>query len=124
LKETLDLPETQFVNDRDVYLKAERCLEVIIQAMLDIGNHIISDRQLTRPQHYEDVFEILGQSGVIQTELAERLRGLAGLRNILVHGYITLDRARMRQMVADGFGPFESYANQILEFVDKSDRQV
>ena len=54
LKELVALPEDTFVGDPDVYLKAERCLEVVIQAMLDIGGHIISAKQLgqhfTRPR--------------------------------------------------------------------------
>lgn len=85
LKELLNAPEDTFVRDRDVYLKAERCLEVVVQAMLDIGNHIISDRQLRRPARYDEIFEILGENGVIGRGLAARLRGLAGLRNMLVH---------------------------------------
>ena len=121
LKELVALPADTFVGDPNVYLKAERCLEVIIQAMLDIGGHIISARQLGQPSRYDEIFAILGQHGVIDEELAERLRGLAGLRNILVHAYLELDRARVQKLVADDLGHFEEDVSQVVDFMDETD---
>ena len=121
LKELVALPEDTFVGDPDVYLKAERCLEVLIQAMLDIGGHIISARQLGQPARYDEIFAILGEHGVIDKDLAERLHGLAGLRNILVHAYLELDRARVQKRVADGLGQFEEYVSQVVDFMDETD---
>ncbi|MFQ5791803.1 MAG: DUF86 domain-containing protein [Acidobacteriota bacterium] len=123
LKEVLALPESDFVGDRDVYLKAERCLEVIIQAMLDIGNHIISDRQFRRPHRYDEIFEILGDNGVIDPGLAHKLRGLSGLRNILAHAYLDIDRARMREVVVEGFNQFEEYVAHVIELLDRLERK-
>ena len=121
LKSLVALPADTFTSDPDVYLKAERCLEVVIQAMLDIGGHIISARQLGQPARYEDVFDILGAQGVIDEPLAKRLQGLAGLRNILVHGYLELDRARMQQLVAHGWEQFEEYVSQVVGFMEETD---
>ena len=121
LKELVALPEDTFVGDPDVYLKAERCLEVVIQALLDIGGHIISARQLGQPARYDEIFAILGERGVIDKGLAERPQGLAGLRYILVHVCLELDRARVRKLVAGGLGQFEEYVSQVVDFMDETD---
>ena len=121
LQESLKLPETEFVRNRDVYLKTERCLEVVIQAMLDIGNHVISDRQFSRPGRYEQIFDILGDNGVIDPALARKLSGLAGLRNVLVHAYLEIDRARLRKMVIERFDQFEEYVQQVVAYLERLD---
>ena len=120
LEEVVAVPEREFVSDRNVYLKAERCLEVVIQAMLDIGSHIISDRQLGQPARYHEVFTILAEHGVIEESLAERLQGLAGLRNILVHAYLELDRGRVQKLVRDGLSQFEDYVSQVVNFINEA----
>lgn len=121
LAELVKVPEHEFADNPDVYLKAERCVQLAIQAMLDIGSHIISDQQLERPARYDNVFSILAANQVIANDLATRLRGLAGLRNILVHGYLEVDRRRLRELMVDGLPQFEEYARQIVEFLDRSD---
>jgi uncharacterized protein YutE (UPF0331/DUF86 family) len=120
LASLLNVPEADFLKNPDVYLKAERCLQVVIQAMLDVGSHIISDRQFRHPDQYQDIFVILAESRVVSTELAGRLRGLAGLRNILVHAYLDLDRARLREMIRERLHDVEEYATQVLDFVDRA----
>jgi uncharacterized protein YutE (UPF0331/DUF86 family) len=46
---------------------------------------------------YEDILEKLGRHGVIDSELRQELAGLGGFRNVLVHGYLDLDRDRVAE---------------------------
>ena len=111
----------RFVSDENLYLKAERCLQLAIQAMLDIGTHIIADQGLDRPAGYEDVVPELGRAGILPAELVERLAGSAGLRNILVHDYLAVDHGRMFDDLATGLVDFEEFAGAIEAMVSSGE---
>ena len=107
----------RFVSDEDLHLKAERCLQLAIQAILDLGAHVIADRGLDRPGTYEEVVPELGRAGILPADLVERLSGIAGLRNILVHDYLAVDHERMFDDLKGGLGDFEDFARAIEAFV-------
>lgn len=55
----------RFVAEEDLYLKAERCLQLCFQAILDIGTHILASETLERPAGYEDVVPALGHAQIL-----------------------------------------------------------
>jgi uncharacterized protein YutE (UPF0331/DUF86 family) len=89
--------EDAYMADVGIRLQAERALQLCIQICLDIGAHLIGERGLDQPTDYRGVFRSLAQAEIIEAELAERLAGAAGLRNLLVHGYADLDDAAVWQ---------------------------
>lgn len=50
------------------------------------------------PETYRGAFDLLERHGWIERSLAEKLRAMAGLRNILVHGYEIVDLAIVREL--------------------------
>jgi len=64
---------------------AERGLQVAAEALFDIGNHILAGHFHAAPKDYEDITRLLADRGVLTAELAAKLKGLGGFRNILVH---------------------------------------
>lgn len=64
---------------------------VSIQASIDIANHIIAERKLTRPSTYRESFEILTNENIISAEIGDRLADLASFRNVLIHIYWKLN---------------------------------
>jgi uncharacterized protein YutE (UPF0331/DUF86 family) len=81
----------RFVADPDTHHLAERYLHLAIEAALDIATHVIADRGYEAPETYRDAFAILAAHGVLEPELATRLQGWAGFRNVLVHAYLAID---------------------------------
>ena len=75
---------------RDAWI-AERGLQLAAEIVLDIGNHILSAHFGASAQDYEDIIAQLGTRHVIEQTLCDRLKGLGGFRNILVHGYQEVD---------------------------------
>jgi len=80
-----------FKNDVFVHATAERYLQLAIECILDIGNHIISDRAFRKPDTYAEIFEILAENKVITKRLLKELEGMVAFRNILVHDYLRVD---------------------------------
>ena len=77
--------ERQFVKDPLIYGNAERYLQLAIQSILDISNHIVADMNLGLPATSMELFDLLVTHKVVSAALARKLIPMAGLRNVLVH---------------------------------------
>jgi len=76
---------------------AERGLQLGAETVLDIGNHILSAHFGISAHDHEDLIAQLAGAGVIDGALRQRLKGLGGFRNLLVHDYLRVDPQRVRQ---------------------------
>lgn len=82
----------EYRRDTDLQWIIERGLEVASSAILDSGNHILAGVFKTPAEEYEQILEKLYVNNVLSMELYQELRGLGGFRNILVHGYLSLNQ--------------------------------
>ncbi|KAF5419665.1 MAG: hypothetical protein C5S49_00240 [Candidatus Methanogaster sp.] len=71
---------------KDVQAAKYSLLE-IIECCIDIASHIIAAKSMGRAEEYRGLFYLLGENGVIEKDLAEKLGDMAGFRNLLVHRY-------------------------------------
>jgi uncharacterized protein YutE (UPF0331/DUF86 family) len=60
-------------------------------------------------------FLLLAKHGVIDQDLAGRLRRMVGFRNIAVHQYQTLDLAIMTAIAEKHLGDLHIYAARVLD---------
>ena len=74
-------------------------LQITIGEVLDVASHIVSDERLGAPSSPCELIDLLECHGWLSEEVATPLRSLAGLRNILVHGYETLDLGIVEEIV-------------------------
>ena len=116
LEKLINQPKSRFISDPFVYGNAERYLQLAIQACLDIGNHILANIKSKAPDDYRDIFTLLGENGVISAELAGKMAPLAGLRNILVHDYLEIDREKIYQMLRANLSDFSQFAKEISNY--------
>lgn len=66
-----------------------------VEAMTDICQHMLARTRGIPCDGYIDCIVKAGEHGIISVALAERLRRLAALRNILLHRYWNIDDARV-----------------------------
>ena len=110
LKAFREADQAEFVREPALHDLAERYLHLVVEACLDLANHWIADRALPTPDSNRDSFSILERAGELSPELAERLRGWAGFRNILVHEYLEIDHAVAYQAILQELGDLERFA--------------
>ncbi len=96
----------------------ERGLELASSAIFDIGNHILSGVYQTSVEEYEQILEKLCEKGVISKELYKELRGLGGFRNILVHGYLSLDSELVYHHFKKALRAFPRFIAEIEEWLE------
>ena len=82
----------EFMGDPEHYGSAERFLHLAIEAVNDLGNHVISEMELGIVNWYSDIPRLLAEREYISDESKERWIRMIGFRNTLVHEYIDIDR--------------------------------
>jgi uncharacterized protein YutE (UPF0331/DUF86 family) len=107
------------LDDPVIEWAVERGLQVAAEAVFDIGNHVLAGGFSSRAPDYASVPGLLARHGVLSEDLEARLKGLAGFRNILVHDYVRVDPARVRQLLATRLGDFEAFAGAIEAWLDR-----
>jgi uncharacterized protein YutE (UPF0331/DUF86 family) len=85
-----------------------------VQLCVDIGSHVISDTDAAAPQTMGEVFSTLQTLGVISAELASRLRGAVGFRNIAVHNYDRVDWAIVFAISSRYLDDFRTFAAAVV----------
>ncbi len=91
---------TDVVQERFV----EHTVQIAIQAILDVASHVVSDERLGEPRTNRDLVDLLARHGWLSHDLAAVVRRMVGLRNVLVHGYDTVDLAVVRDVVEHRLG--------------------
>jgi uncharacterized protein YutE (UPF0331/DUF86 family) len=94
---------------------AERNLQIAIEACLDIGKIIISQRKLPEPKDYKGVFLALAEADIIRAETTRFLSDMAGARNILVHGYDKVDNGLIYGVLKRHLNDFEVFLKEIKD---------
>jgi uncharacterized protein YutE (UPF0331/DUF86 family) len=77
----------------------EHTLQIAVQAVLDAASHIVSDERLGEPRTNRELLTLLLRAAWLPPELADALSAMAGFRNVLVHGYDTVDLDIVRDVV-------------------------
>ena len=90
-------------------------LLVAVQDALDIALHVASDEGWGVPASYAESFDLLQAHGVIDAVLAQRLAGMAALRNRLAHGYASVDMERIWSELPAGLDAMDLFAATLAE---------
>jgi uncharacterized protein YutE (UPF0331/DUF86 family) len=114
LRAFLDAEEAEFVREPALHDLAERYLHLAVEAVLDLGNHWIAEKGLPAPEVNRDTFTVLEKAGELSPDLAVRLRGWAGFRNILVHEYLQIDHSIAYRAIRDELRDLESFVSWAL----------
>ncbi len=111
LRRLRELPITEYLRG-EVYA-GRYLVQVSAQTCIDLANHVIASEGWRAPRDFGDAFTVLCEHEVIDEELAGRLRGLAGLRNRLVHVYDEIDDRRVHDALATGLSDLDAFAAAI-----------
>ena len=73
-------------------------VERACQAAIDLAMHVVAMKHLGMPQSQADAFRLLADADIMARELAQRMIGMCGFRNILVHQYQDLEVEALHQV--------------------------
>ncbi len=105
----------EYQKSADVKDIAERNLQIAIEACLDIGKIIISEKVLRDPSDNKDLFIVLAEAAIISPQSLEFLKPMAGTRNILVHGYDKVDDEVVYGVLKRHLSDFEAFLAEVRD---------
>jgi len=117
LQEAQGYPPEQFASDKKIQRYVERTLHLAIECCLDIGSHIIADKNWREPNDKKDIFAILQENNLIPIQLLPDLLKMAQFRNILVHDYAKIDPEIVYNIMQQNLRDFQEFLNSINQAV-------
>ena len=88
-------------------------LMLSVQSCLDLATHIVSDENLRPVENAAEAFKRLAEHGVISKETAKALAGVAGMRNIVAHGYAGVVPQKIHDAAVNGLADLGRFSREV-----------
>ncbi len=106
-----------FLSDRKNPPFVESYLRRSLEAIFDIGRHILAKTYGSRGIEYKAIARELGEKAVITTDLAELLVEMAGYRNRMVHFYREVTPDEIHDIIIYHLPDFDRFIREIVLFI-------
>ena len=106
----------EFQKDLSLVWIVEKGLEILIQNLLDIGAHLLASEIKNDWEDYGEVILKLGNHGIVPQEFSDQIKGMAGLRNILIHEYLRIDLNKLFDYFKYRLEDFIQFIRYIREY--------
>lgn len=119
LEKLFTAPLEEIEKDFIKYYAAERLLQLLVDEVLDINNHIISRQNLPSPDDFQSTFQILANNQILPEDFVQRFAPVVGLRNRLVHRYETIDKELVLKQIQKEKSDFVTFVQLIEQYLEK-----
>lgn len=106
-----------FIQDPRNPAAAESYLRRGIEALLDLGRHILAKGFAIATTEYKDIGKELSAQGILTRDQAELLRRIAGYRNRMVHFYHEVDNQELYSLCTQNLNDLETLTDALLEWL-------
>jgi uncharacterized protein YutE (UPF0331/DUF86 family) len=90
---------------------AERNLQKIVEAIIDIGKILVAQKKLKEPSNNREVFLILQENQIFPSKFIPLVDKMIGMRNIIVHSYDRINDEIVYGVLKKNLGDIEKLAN-------------
>ena len=118
IKKELKGEKDKFINDFHFYGLVERYLQLAIQTFIDSVAMLIINLELEKPENNQEAISLLYNHGIISADLAERLEGMIGFRNILVHEYDDIDREKVYEFFISRLDDLKDFQKALIKYLN------
>ncbi|MBC7320068.1 DUF86 domain-containing protein [bacterium] len=102
---------------------AEHYLRRALEAVFDIGNHIISRIPGVRASSYKEIALILGRYNIVSEEFVrDKLVKMAGYRNRLVYFYSEVTEEEMYEIIQTELTDLEEFISRIKVLLENPEK--
>jgi uncharacterized protein YutE (UPF0331/DUF86 family) len=92
-----ELGKSDLSNDVVFSALAMECFQAVNSA-IDLGEFIVSEKNLGFPSKYKEIFELLHDAKIIGRETLDAFKRLIFLRNLISHEYYTISQEELKEM--------------------------
>ena len=91
-------------------------LQRAAEQAIDLANHVIRKSRLGLPKESRESFDILARENIIPREMADKMKGMVGFRNIMVHEYQALDIRIMTDVIERRLDDLITFTDRIMDY--------
>ena len=107
----------EFLSDKKNPPFVESYLRRGLEAVFDIGRHIVSKTYGFREIEYKAIAKELGEKRIITGELSGLLQEMAGYRNRMVHFYREVTPEELYDIVFNNLKDLDRFIKEIVTFL-------
>ncbi len=108
---------SEIKDDLEKLWAIEHGLQIAIQIIIDIGNHIIAEIGENEIDEYTDIIDKLVKHKIIPPEFAINIKGMIGFRNLLVHRYGEVNTDIVYKILQNKLYDFERFIGYIQSYI-------
>lgn len=115
--ERMEFDEESFIGNVDIHDLVTFRLQQAVETCIDIATHLVATLNIPRKETAKDAFLLLGQQGIVNKELAEKMGKAADFRNRVVHGYNDFDYRLLFKDYKEDVKDLRNFGGEILKFI-------
>jgi len=97
-------------------------LRIALEAVLDVCRHFLAVVGVSLAElDTTNLIQLAGEKGLLEPVFAHRIRGMAGMRNAIVHIYWRLDYEAVYQALTQGLTDLDEFARQVQSYLERSE---
>jgi uncharacterized protein YutE (UPF0331/DUF86 family) len=95
----------------------ERNIELSIEQMINVCKHFVSALDLEEPKSYANCFEIIANENIISRESLQTFKLMSGYRNLIIHGYDTVEDSVTYGIYIKRLNDFRLFINAVRNYL-------
>ncbi len=107
----------EFRSDVDTRELCVHYLRIALESVLDVCRHFLAVVGVSLTElDTTNLIELAAEKGLLEPTFARRIRGMAGMRNAIVHVYWRLDYQAIHRAITEGLIDFDEFARQVRAY--------
>src|SRR5690625_6259448 len=96
----------------------ERCVHVIIESVLDVGNMLIDGFIMRDSGSYHVIIDIMIDEKVLPAEVEMLYKNVINLREFLVHNYLEIDHEQLEDTLKENIEVLQKFSAHIEAYLN------
>lgn len=116
LKQMRGMSKEEYVGDMVTQRAVERTLMNLVQACIDLAQHIRSTENLSQTETAKQELQALGSAEILSHGTQEKMEEAIGFRNILAHRYGDIDHEVVYDVLHNDLHWFERFQQELAQW--------
>ena len=100
-------------------------LRVALECVLDICRHFLAVKGVSLQElDTTNLIDLAGHKGLLPASFANEIRGMAGMRNAIVHAYVNLDYQAIFEIVTRRLSDLDRFGRHVLDYLEREERSA
>jgi uncharacterized protein YutE (UPF0331/DUF86 family) len=113
-----------FISDRRNTASAESYLRRALEALLDLGRHILAKGFGLAVTEYKEIAQRLTEQGILSADNGRLLEKMAGYRNRMVHFYQEISNQELYEICSNQLGDVGTVLKELLQWVNDHPEKI